>query len=292
MSIRIVVALHPWLTPDEAAALVAAAARLAPDAAVEVFRYATAAGPDAIAAHLARQCGDPNAVTTLLLAPQGAEGEQIAAATAAATGGHALGRCSSLAVQDHAIVATRAVFGGRAELALRSDARLACAVLRPEAIAAGTATAAVRTHDVTLDDAPPFTAEAVPATQAHPRVDGAAMVVAGGRGMAGEDGFALLARIAGALGAGLGGSLPAVDAGWVPVAHQVGQSGKFVSPKVYFAVGISGTPQHLAGIAGAARIIALNNDRDAPIFGRCDVGVEGDWREILPLLAAQLEAGH
>jgi electron transfer flavoprotein alpha subunit len=115
------------------------------------------------------------------------------------------------------------------------------------------------------------------------------MVVSGGRGIGAPEGFDLLARIANLLGAGLGGSLPAVDAGWVPVAHQVGQSGKFVSPRVYFAVAISGTPQHLAGIAPSARIVALNNDKDAPIFQRCDVGVVGDWREILPLVMDELE---
>jgi electron transfer flavoprotein alpha subunit len=92
------------------------------------------------------------------------------------------------------------------------------------------------------------------------------------------------------VGAALGGSLPAVDAGWVPVARQVGQSGRFVSPRLYFAVGISGTPQHLAGVAGTTRIVALNQDPDAPIFNLADVGVVADWRELLPLLAERLDA--
>jgi electron transfer flavoprotein alpha subunit len=136
----------------------------------------------------------------------------------------------------------------------------------------------------------PYPVELLPAVTQRPRVEGARLVVAGGRGMGGPEGFEWLSRIADALGAGLGGSLPTIDAGWIPVAHQVGQSGKFVAPRLYFAVGISGTPQHLAGVAPTARLVALNNDRDAAIFARCDVAVEGDWREILPLLAQQLEA--
>ena len=107
--------------------------------------------------------------------------------------------------------------------------------------------------------------------------------------MGGPEGFEWLTRIALALGAGLGGSLPAVDAGWVPVSHQVGQSGKFVTPKLYFAVGISGTMQHMAGVSAGTRIVALNNDPNADIFSRCDFAVHGDWREILPLLTLLLE---
>lgn len=281
----VVLVLHPWCGPEaDRAALVTAAARLSPGGRVEAITFTRAADADAIAKHLAQRLAHTS-VPTLLLAPAGAEGEQIAASA----GGCALGRCSALALDGEAVLARRAVFGGRAEVALRSTARLTCAAFRPDAVTEGAALGAVLHTEAALDTPPAFAAEPVPATHSHPRVEGASMVVSGGRGIGGPDGFALLARVAGALGAGLGGSLPAVDAGWVPVAHQVGQSGKFVSPKVYFAVGISGTPQHLAGIGDAVRIFALNTDRDAPIFARSDVAVEGDWREILPLLVAELE---
>lgn len=102
------------------------------------------------------------------------------------------------------------------------------------------------------------------------RLEGARLVVSGGRGMAGPQGFAALTRIAESLGGALGGSLPAVDAGWVPVARQVGQSG--------------------AGVAGTTRIVAVNQDPEAPIFAVADVGVVADWRELLPLLTQHLES--
>lgn len=114
-----------------------------------------------------------------------------------------------------------------------------------------------------------------------PALEGARLVVSGGRGMQGEAGFALLGRIAGQLGAALGGSLPTVDAGWVPVARQIGQSGKFVSPRIYFTVGVSGTPQHMAGVSADSRIIAVNKDPSAPIFARADVGVVAEWQDLL-----------
>ncbi|MBU2411033.1 MAG: FAD-binding protein, partial [Gammaproteobacteria bacterium] len=182
-----------------------------------------------------------------------------------------------------------AAFGGRLELALCSTARITCATLRPGPAAQ---VPTVETTEIAMQAPLPWRADPVPADDQRPRVEGAAMVIAGGRGIGGPEGFEWLSRIASALGTGVGvgGSLPAVDAGWVPVAHQVGQSGKFVAPRVYVAVAISGTPQHMAGVAPTTRIVALNNDRDAPIFSRCDVAVQGDWQDILPLLARELEA--
>ena len=108
--------------------------------------------------------------------------------------------------------------------------------------------------------------------------------------MQGDEGFALLAQLAQRLGASLGGSLPTVDAGWVPVARQIGQSGKFVNPRAYFTVGISGTPQHLAGVSTDTRIIAVNKDPEAPIFARAEVGVVAQWQDLLPELLKELAA--
>jgi electron transfer flavoprotein alpha subunit len=108
--------------------------------------------------------------------------------------------------------------------------------------------------------------------------------------MQGDEGFAQLANIADHLGAALGGSLPAVDAGWVPVARQIGQSGKFVGPRTYFAVGISGTPQHLAGVSRECRVIAVNKDALAPIFDIAEIGVVAEWQVLLPALARELAA--
>jgi electron transfer flavoprotein alpha subunit len=284
-AMNVIVILPSWLGAADRESLIAMATRL-PVSRVDALAFTGDASPGTVAARAVSEMDTIASSASLVLLPAGPDGEQCAALVAARMQGASFGRCTSVEVADGAVHARRGAFGGRAELLLRSDSRITCATLRPQACDRGAA--AVHAVEIAIED-PPRTAEPVASNSALPRVDGAQVVVSGGRGMAGAEGFDLLARIASALGAGLGGSLPAVDAGWVPVAHQVGQSGKFVTPKVYFAVGISGTPQHLAGISPQARIVALNSDRDAPIFQRCDVAVEGDWREILPLLAHRLE---
>lgn len=115
-------------------------------------------------------------------------------------------------------------------------------------------------------------------------------IVAGGRGVGGTEGFELLQRIADRLGAALGASRPAVEAGWMPYERQVGQTGHTVTPKLYLACGISGATQHLAGMRDAKVIIAINTDPGAPIFGVAKLAVEGDLTAVLEALAAELES--
>jgi electron transfer flavoprotein alpha subunit len=286
---RILVVLHPWQPGrEERDRLLSEAAALAGEVPVELLTFTGSGDPTAVAARLSTELAG-TAQRQLVLLPTGTESEAIAAMVASRLDGVSLGRCSTLALSGDAIVARRAAFGGRVELTLRSEARITCATLRPQTANAHPATI-VKETEVVMDEPAAYRVASLPSGSGLPRVEGASLVVAGGRGLDGTEGFGWLARIAAALGAGLGGSLPAVDAGWVPVAHQVGQSGKFVSPKVYFAVAISGTPQHLAGISSGARIVALNKDPEAAIFSRADVGVEGDWRELLPLLAQELES--
>jgi electron transfer flavoprotein alpha subunit len=116
----------------------------------------------------------------------------------------------------------------------------------------------------------------------------AQIIVAGGRGVGKAAHFSLLWELAEVLGASVAASRAAVDAGWLPCAHQVGQTGKTVRPKVYIACGISGAAQHLAGISGAQTLVAINGDPQAPIFGAADIGVVGDLREILPALTREI----
>ena len=121
-------------------------------------------------------------------------------------------------------------------------------------------------------------------------LEDAEVIVAGGRGMGSAENFAMVKELADLLGGVVGASRPAIEEGWVPRNHQVGQSGKIVAPKLYIACGISGAMQHVSGMSGSGYIVAINKDEDAPIFEVADVGIVGNVMDILPLMIEEVKA--
>ena len=204
--------------------------------------------------------------------------------------------CTGIDSDDGTIAIVRPVYAGKAFATVEIDARPIVATLRPNAFppTERPTECSVTTSAPSVDPSAwkVRVLERKQTSGGSLDVAEATVVVSGGRGMKDPSNWALLEGLRDALGSGtaLGASRAVVDAGWRPHGEQVGQTGKTVAPKLYFAVGISGAVQHLAGMRTAKTIVAINRDADAPIFNVADYGIVGDLFEVVPRLSEAIAA--
>jgi electron transfer flavoprotein alpha subunit len=261
------VADHPKLAVYSAEGYAAAAKRVCDDAKPDfIFASATATGKD--------------------LAPR--LGAKLAAGVASDV--------VAAEVDGGDLVVTRPIFAGKALLRLKVVTTPQIVTFRPKvmAVAEAEADAAAEIKDVPTDGLVEgirtTVLETVQTATGRPDVSEADVIVSGGRGLKAPEHFKMLEDLADLLGAAVGASRAAVDAGWRDHQDQVGQTGKTVTPNLYVACGISGAIQHLAGMLSSKCIVAINKDPEAPIFQVCDYGVVGDVFEIVPLLTEEYRA--
>ena len=196
---------------------------------------------------------------------------------------------TGLSFAGGAFQAVRPVFSGKATMTVKVKSPVACITVRPNSFpaAAGGSSAAVSKVAAPAGDLLAVVKEVVAAGGGKTPIAEAKVVVAGGRGLKEAQHFKLIEDLAAAFGPGVaavGATRAVVDAGWRSHSEQVGQTGKVVSPPLYFAIGISGAIQHIAGMRTARTIVAINKDPDAPIFKLADFGIVGDAFEIVPAL--------
>ena len=244
-------------------------------------------GPEAEAVAAVMEQASPTAV---LFSASGV-GREVAARVAARTGS---GIITDAVDVTEDLVATQSIFGGATVVHSKVSRGTPLFAVRPNSVAAEESAAqpSVQQVSVTLSDAArgaKIVNRVEEKKSDRPELTEAAVVVSGGRGMGGAENFHLVEELADSLGAAVGASRAATDAGWYPHANQVGQTGKTVSPQLYVAVGISGAIQHRAGMQTSKQVVVVNKDAEAPIFDIADFGVVGDLFDVVPQLTEKVK---
>jgi electron transfer flavoprotein alpha subunit len=219
-------------------------------------------------------------------------GKEVSARAAARLDWGLATDCTAAHIENGALVLTRPVYAGKAIAQVQANAFPVMVSMRPNLVPpveADKPAAPIQAVAVTLTEPRAKVVETVVKAKSKVDLGEASVVVSGGRGVKGPEGFVPLNELADTLNAAVGASRAAVDAGWIDYTHQVGQTGKTVSPKLYVAAGISGAIQHLAGMSSSKVIVAINKDPDAPIFKVADYGIVADLFDVVPALNAAIK---